>query len=115
MEETYENTSQMQHMYKEKNGIWQNGATQPAFLPVYKETESNSEIQGNFQVMVSPSKLRSKNVDTIPKSNIQGEGTKVKLHFKDLWTPSGVTMLINMVSMEVSAEACSEPGRTSTM
>ena len=115
MEETYENTAQIQSLYKDGNGILQNRATQPASLPVYKETESNSEIQGHFQVMVSPSKLPPKNVDPIPKSNIQGDGTKVKLHFKDLWTPSGVTMLINMVSMEVLAVAYSEPGRTSTM
>ena len=49
MEETYENTSQMQHMYKEKNEFSQNGGTQPASLPVYRELESNSEIQGNFK------------------------------------------------------------------
>ena len=104
MEETYENTAQVQSLHNKGNKFLQNGATQPASPPIYKEVEGNTEIQGNFQVKVSPSKLRSKNIDPIPKSNTQREGTKVKLHFKDLGTPSGVTMLINMVSIEVVAE-----------
>ena len=61
MEETYENTAQIQSMHKERNEFSQNGATQPASLPVYRELESNTEIQGNFQVMVSPSKFPPKN------------------------------------------------------
>ena len=115
MEETYENTAQIQSMYKERNEFSQNGATQPAFLPVYRELENNTEKQGNFQVTVSSSNLPPKNVDPIPKSNTQVEGTKVKLSFKDLWTPSGVVMSINMVSTEVVAEAYLEPSRTTTM
>ena len=115
MGETYENAAQIQSMYKERNEFSQNGETQPASLPVYRELENNTAMQGNFQVSVSSSKLPTKNVDPIPNSNMQGEGTKVKLHLKDLWTISGVVMLINMVSMEVVVEAYLEPSRTSTI
>ena len=109
MGETYENVAQIQSMNKERNEFWQNEATQPAYLPDYRELENNTATQGNVQVSVSPSKLSPKNVDPIPKSNTQGEGTKVKLHFKDLWKPSGLVMLINMVSMEVVVEVYLEP------
>ena len=115
MEETYENTAQIQSMYKERNEFSQNGAAQPASLPVYRELENNTTTQGRFQVSVYSSKLSSKNVDPIAKSNTQAEGTKVKLHFKDLWKPSGLVMLINMVSMGVVVEVYLEPSRTSTM
>ena len=109
MEETYENAAQIQSMNKERNEFWQNEATQPAYLPDYRELENNTATQGNFQVSVSSSRLSPKNVDPILKSNTQGEGTKVKLHFKDLWKPSGLIMLINMVSMEVVVEVYLEP------
>ena len=115
MEETYENAAQIQSTYKERNELSQNGVAQPAFLPVYRELENDTAVQGNFQVSVSSSKLPPKNVDPIPKSSTQGEGTKVKVHLKDLWTLSGVVMLINMVSMEVVVEAYLEPSQTSMM
>ena len=117
MEETYENAAQIQSMNRERNGSLQQGEVQPAVLSPDVEHENstgenrysqvikppvNTEENRYSQVKKSPVKLPEKNADPIPKSHTQGEGANVKLHFKDLWTPPGVTMIVNTVSIEAA-------------
>ena len=109
MGETYENAAQTLSMNGERNGYLQQGEVQPAVLPSYRETENNTEENRYSQVIKSPVNTEEnrysqviktpKNVDPIPKSHTQGEGTKIRLYFKDLGTPSGVMMMINTVSI----------------
>lgn len=111
MGETYENAAQTLSMNGERNGYLQQGEVQPAVLPSYRETENNTEENRYSQVIKSPVNTEEnrysqviktpKNVDPIPKSHTQGEGTKIRLYFKDLGTPSGVMMMINTVSIEI--------------
>lgn len=109
MGETYENAAQTLSMNGERNGYLQQGEVQPAVLPSYRETENNTEENRYSQVIKSPVNTEEnrysqviktpQNVDPIPKSHTQGEGTKIRLYFKDLGTPSGVMMMINTVSI----------------
>lgn len=111
MGETYENAAQTLSMNGERNGYLQQGEVQPAVLPSYRETENNTEENRYSQVIKSPVNTEEnrysqviktpKNVDPIPKSHTQGEGTKIRLYFKDLGTPPGVMMMINTVSIEI--------------
>ena len=111
MGETYENAAQTLSMNGEGNGYLQQGEVQPAVLPSYRETENNTEENRYSQVIKSPVNTEEnrysqviktpKNVDPIPKSHTQGEGTKIRLYFKDLGTPPGVMMMINTVSIEI--------------
>ena len=111
MGETYENAAQTRSMNGERNGYLQQGEVQPAVLPSYRETENNTEENRYSQVIKSPVNTEEnrysqviktpKNVDPIPKSHTQGEGTKIRLYFKDLGTPPGVMMMINTVSIEI--------------
>lgn len=111
MGETYENAAQTLSMNGERNGYLQQGEVQPAVLPSYRETENNTEENRYSQVIKSPVNTEEnrysqviktpKNVDPISKSHTQGEGTKIRLYFKDLGTPPGVMMMINTVSIEI--------------
>ena len=111
MGETYENAAQTLSMNGERNGYLQQGEVQPAVLPSDRETENNTEENRYSQVIKSPVNTEEnrysqviktpKNVDPIPKSHTQGEGTKIRLYFKDLGTPPGVMMMINTVSIEI--------------
>lgn len=111
MGETYENAAQILSTNGERNGYLQQGEVQPAVLPSYRETENNTEENRYSQVIKSPVNTEEnrysqviktpKNVDPIPKSHTQGEGTKIRLYFKDLGTPPGVMMMINTVSIEI--------------
>lgn len=111
MGETYENAAQTLSMNGERNGYLQQGEVQPAVLPSYRETENNTEENRYSQVIKSPVNTEEnrysqviktpKNVDPVPKSHTQGEGTKIRLYFKDLGTPPGVMMMINTVSIEI--------------
>ena len=111
MGETYENAAQTLSMNGERNGYLQQGEVQPAVLPSYRETENNTEENRYSQVIKSPVNTEEnrysqvikppKNVDPIPKSHTQGEGTKIRLYFKDLGTPPGVMMMINTVIIEI--------------
>lgn len=111
MGETYENAAQILSTNGERNGYLQQGEVEAAVLPSYSETENNTEENRYSQVIKSPVNTEEnrysqviktpKNVDPIPKSHTQGEGTKIRLYFKDLGTPPGVMMMINTVSIEI--------------
>lgn len=111
MGETYENAAQTLSMNGERNGYLQQGEVEAAVLPSYSETENNTEENRYSQVIKSPVNTEEnrysqvikppKNVDPIPKSHTQGEGTKIRLYFKDLGTPPGVMMMINTVIIEI--------------
>ena len=111
MGETYENAAQILSTNGERNGYLQQGEVEAAVLPSYSETENNTEENRYSQVIKSPVNTEEnrysqviktpKNVDPIPKSHTQGEGTKIRLYFKDLGTPPGVMMMINTVSTEI--------------
>ena len=111
MGETYENAAQILSTNGERNGYLQQGEVEAAVLPSYSETENNTEENRYSQVIKSPVNTEEnrysqviktpKNVDPIPKSHTQGEGTKIRLYFKDFGTPPGVMMMINTVSIEI--------------
>ena len=111
MGETYENAAQILSTNGERNGYLQQGEVEAAVLPSYSETENNTEENRYSQVIKSPVNTEEnrysqviktpKNVDPIPKSHTQGEGTRIRLYFKDLGTPPGVMMMINTVSIEI--------------
>ena len=63
---------------------------QPASISNQKELEENPHMQSNFKVIPSSGET--------PKLNAQAESTTVLLQFQDLWTLSGIMMIINIVS-----------------
>ena len=63
---------------------------QPASISNQKELEENPHVQSNFKVIPSSGET--------PKLNAQAESTTVLLQFQDLWTLSGIMMIINIVS-----------------
>lgn len=86
---------------KDKSETAQHGGAQTTFPPAYGVGENNTYMPSNFPFVAFPAEFPRTNVDSLSRSNIKEDRTTVKVRCKNLCTPSGVTMIINTVSINV--------------
>ena len=102
MEDSYKDVAKiLLSTCKDKNEIAQHGGAQTTFPPAYGVVENNTYMPSNFPFVAFPAELPRTNVDSPSRLNIKEHGTTVKVRCKNLCTPSGVTMIINTVSIKV--------------